>query len=109
MTHVHTQAELDDVKAHCWEQHHLRPETSLSDDEVDAWHDVDHTVLDHRRLNPDLVSIVVPREALERLRTAWETYSDEGLLDSLVATVRDVFEGQDGHLHVIDRALGARV
>lgn len=53
--------------------------------------------------------IALPVEALERLRTAWEVYSDQGLVDRLVEMTRDLFDGSDGHLHTIDAVLPREV
>lgn len=44
------------------------------------------------------VLVALPKAALRRLATAWETYSDEAFRDRSTELIRDVFEGQDGYL-----------
>lgn len=54
--------------------------------------------------------LVVPTEALRRLRKYWEHGVNEGMEDMSIQdwqrALRDVFDGKDGALTLVDRALG---
>lgn len=50
--------------------------------------------------------VALPVEALLRLRACWEGYTDEALTSRATELLRDLFDGQDGHLHRIDAVLG---
>lgn len=128
-------SQADDVlRAHCIHSvHALKPTSTLSGDDLIAWHDKDHTVsavqIDHShnvlrvemdrqdRMPPrsplsealsgeaDLTVIAVPTAALEAVRTAWETWDDGVLIKQSLALLRDLFAGQDGRLARIDEVL----
>lgn len=51
-------------------------------------------------MDSDTITITLDRQAADRLAQAWE--NDE----PLTARVRDLFDGQDGHLHRLNDALG---
>lgn len=61
---------------------------------------------------PDLfttrVAMSLPVEPLERLRVIWEAGGDAALSHEAPGLLRDLFDGQDGYLHAIDRVLGPR-
>ena len=52
--------------------------------------------------------IAIPVPALEAVRREWEDESDEDFRINSLEMVRDLFGGEDGHLHRIDAVLGVR-
>lgn len=51
----------------------------------------------------ETISLVVPRAAAERVAKAWEL---DQLEVPFVTAIRDMLNGQDGHLHTLNAALG---
>lgn len=51
------------------------------------------------------VEVTLPVQPLRRLQVMWEGGANFGVLE-VTALIRDLFGGQDGHLYVLDEALG---
>lgn len=51
------------------------------------------------------VQMFLPRRTLDYLKEVWESGDDDRLEGVAVRILRDLFDGQDGHLYRIDAAL----
>jgi hypothetical protein len=52
------------------------------------------------------VSLLLPTDDLRALQEAWERLDDDQMRTEAVKFLRDVFQGQDGHLYALDQVLG---
>lgn len=53
-----------------------------------------------------VVSLELPISPLRRLQEIWEGGDDQVLYERAPEIFRDLFAGQDGHLHLLDEHLG---
>ena len=51
------------------------------------------------------VPVMLDRAAVEKLVHAWQAWDDQAMRQGATALIRDLFDGQDGHLPVLEQAL----
>lgn len=60
----------------------------------------------HSDVGADHVTFTLSVESVRALAVAWETLDDDVFAAQATALIRDVFHGRDGHLAMIDNAIG---